>query len=102
MIATGARTVDAVSKARSPSATAPGARPSAASFDELEADAGERLVFAVPLAAHWSLPAYELALLTAAHLRARGVPASRSRSRHMSRGLWSCSARPRRRSSASS
>ena len=59
--------------ARSPSATAPDARRSARLLGELEAASRGRLVFAVPSEVRWSLPAYELALLSAAHLRARGV-----------------------------
>ena len=72
LIATGARPVAAVD-----GALTFGDRPGREAFrrllDELEADARARLVFAVPPEAHWSLPAYELALLTAAHLRARGI-----------------------------
>jgi sulfide:quinone oxidoreductase len=41
-------------------------------LEELEAGAVERLAFAVPSGARWPLPLYELALLTAAHLEARG------------------------------
>jgi sulfide:quinone oxidoreductase len=36
-------------------------------------DPGLRLVFAAPAGATWPLPLYELALMTAAHLRERGV-----------------------------
>lgn len=72
LIATGARPVAAVE-----GALTFGDRLEREAFrhllDELEADTRARLVFAVPSEAHWSLPAYELALLTAAHLRARGV-----------------------------
>ena len=41
-------------------------------LDELEAQGRGRLVFAVPAEVLWSLPVYELALLSAAHLRDRG------------------------------
>jgi sulfide:quinone oxidoreductase len=40
---------------------------------ELEAGAVRRLVFACPPSAGWSLPLYELALLTAAHLEEREI-----------------------------
>ncbi len=40
---------------------------------ELEAGAVRRLVFACPASAGWSLPLYELALLTAAHLEEREI-----------------------------
>jgi sulfide:quinone oxidoreductase len=40
---------------------------------ELQAGATRRVVFAVPAGAVWSLPAYELALLTASHLAARRI-----------------------------
>jgi sulfide:quinone oxidoreductase len=40
---------------------------------ELEAGAAESVVFALPQAVVWSLPLYELALLTAAHLQARAI-----------------------------
>ena len=40
---------------------------------ELAAGEVQRLVFAVPWGAVWSLPIYELALMTAAHLRAHGI-----------------------------
>jgi sulfide:quinone oxidoreductase len=39
---------------------------------ELETGRVRRLVFAVPASAGWSLPLYELALLTASHLEERG------------------------------
>lgn len=42
---------------------------------ELEAWPQPHVVFALPPAASWPLPLYELALLTSAHLRARGVDA---------------------------
>ncbi len=41
--------------------------------DELIAGDVRSVAFAIPWGAVWSLPAYELALLTAAHLDARGV-----------------------------
>lgn len=41
-------------------------------LDAAETGDIERLAFAVPWGAAWSLPAYELALMTAAHLRAHG------------------------------
>ncbi|MBD0291361.1 MAG: FAD-dependent oxidoreductase [Thermoleophilia bacterium] len=41
---------------------------------EIEAGAVERLVFAVPGGVTWPLPLYELALLTAAHIRRRKAP----------------------------
>ncbi len=44
-----------------------------AALGELERAGRGRLVVAVPTQARWSLPAYELALLSAAHLGARGV-----------------------------
>jgi sulfide:quinone oxidoreductase len=40
---------------------------------ELEAGDAKRVVFAVPWGAVWSLPIYELALMTAAHVAARGL-----------------------------
>lgn len=40
---------------------------------DVEAGTVRRLAFAVPWGAVWSLPAYELALLTAAHAEARGL-----------------------------
>jgi sulfide:quinone oxidoreductase len=40
---------------------------------ELESGAAKSVAFALPLSQVWSLPLYELALLTADHLRARGV-----------------------------
>jgi sulfide:quinone oxidoreductase len=40
---------------------------------EIESGHVRRLAFAVPAGAVWSLPAYELALLTAAWLRSRGI-----------------------------
>jgi sulfide:quinone oxidoreductase len=40
---------------------------------EIEAGVTRRVVFAVPAGAVWSLPAYELALLTASHLAARRI-----------------------------
>jgi sulfide:quinone oxidoreductase len=43
-------------------------------LEELAAGAVRRVVFAVPWGAVWSLPVYELALLTAAHVEARGTP----------------------------
>ena len=45
----------------------------AAMLDHVEQREARRLVFAVPADATWSLPVYELAMMTAADLRARGV-----------------------------
>jgi sulfide:quinone oxidoreductase len=45
----------------------------AAVLDHVEQREARRLVFAVPGDATWSLPVYELAMMTAADLRARGV-----------------------------
>ena len=45
----------------------------AAMLDHVEKREARRLVFAVPAATTWSLPVYELAMMTAADLRARGV-----------------------------
>jgi sulfide:quinone oxidoreductase len=42
-------------------------------LDDVEQGEARRLVFAVPGGATWSLPVYELAIMTAADLRARGV-----------------------------
>ncbi|MBD0330277.1 MAG: CBS domain-containing protein [Thermoleophilia bacterium] len=42
-------------------------------LDELASGSVERVAFAVPWGATWSLPAYELALLTAAHLGSHGL-----------------------------
>ncbi|MCD6015358.1 MAG: hypothetical protein K0R88_1442 [Solirubrobacterales bacterium] len=72
LIAIGARPVTAVD-----GALTFGDRPGREAFrvllGELEGAERARVVFAVPAQARWSLPAYELALLSAAHLRARGV-----------------------------
>src|SRR5947209_2740779 len=74
LLATGARTVEAV-----PGALTFGGPNSVPAFSavlrELERGLIERLAFVVPLSATWSLPVYELALLTASHLRRRGVAA---------------------------
>lgn len=43
-------------------------------LDEAAAGRVRRIAFAVPWGAVWSLPAYELALLTASWLRAHGLP----------------------------
>ena len=72
LIATGARPVTAVDGALTFGGR-PGRQGFRALLGELEAAARGRLVFAVPTEVRWSLPAYELALLTAAHLGARGV-----------------------------
>lgn len=40
---------------------------------EIESGAAKRIVFAVPRGASWPLPIYELALLTAAHVRKRKI-----------------------------
>ncbi|HET7857328.1 MAG TPA: FAD-dependent oxidoreductase [Gaiellaceae bacterium] len=45
-------------------------------LDELEAGSVRRIVFAVPGGLSWPLPAYELALLTAAFAQARGAKAA--------------------------
>jgi sulfide:quinone oxidoreductase len=42
-------------------------------LDEIAGGGVRSVVFAIPWGAVWSLPAYELALLTAAHLEARGI-----------------------------
>lgn len=42
-------------------------------LEEIDAGAVHSIVFAVPWGAVWSLPAYELALLTASHIAARGL-----------------------------
>jgi sulfide:quinone oxidoreductase len=72
LIATGARPVAAV-----PGALSFGESSDRGAFRallaELEPGAPRRLAFAVPAGVRWSLPAYELALLSAAHLRARGI-----------------------------
>jgi sulfide:quinone oxidoreductase len=44
-------------------------------LDDLERGIARRLVFAAPAGTGWLLPLYELALLTADNLAARGVPA---------------------------
>lgn len=72
LIATGARPVAAVDGALSFGDRA-GREAFRSLLGELEAEARGRLMFVVPSEVRWSLPAYELALLTAAHLRARDV-----------------------------
>jgi sulfide:quinone oxidoreductase len=42
-------------------------------LEEIEGGGVHSVAFAIPWGAVWSLPAYELALLTAAHLQARGT-----------------------------
>jgi sulfide:quinone oxidoreductase len=42
-------------------------------LDEVAAGEVRRIAFAVPWGAAWTLPAYELVLLTSAHLAARGI-----------------------------
>ena len=42
---------------------------------EIEAGEARTVVFAVPVGAVWSLPAYELALMTAAWVSSRQIPA---------------------------
>jgi sulfide:quinone oxidoreductase len=72
VIATGARSQTAVPGAatfRGP--LTPGAVEQA--IDRLTADPGLRLAVVAPPGAHWLLPLYELALLSAATLRERGV-----------------------------
>ncbi len=44
-------------------------------LEEIEGGGVRSVAFAIPWGAVWSLPAYELALLTTAHLERRGVPA---------------------------
>jgi sulfide:quinone oxidoreductase len=44
-------------------------------LEEIEGGSVRSVAFAIPWGAVWSLPAYELALLTTAHLERRGVPA---------------------------
>lgn len=65
-----------------PVGTLPGSRPFRGSMDspwfeellgELERGEINRLAFAVPTEVRWSMPLYELALMTAHHLRERGV-----------------------------
>jgi sulfide:quinone oxidoreductase len=45
----------------------------AALLDDLDAGRVHRVAFALPSAVTWSLPLYELALMTAEHVRARGL-----------------------------
>jgi sulfide:quinone oxidoreductase len=45
-------------------------------LDELEQGASKRIAFALPPAVRWSLPLYELAMLTAAHAARRGLDAT--------------------------
>jgi sulfide:quinone oxidoreductase len=45
----------------------------AAILDQVERSEARRLVFAVPAEATWSLPVYELAMMTAVDLRDRGI-----------------------------
>jgi sulfide:quinone oxidoreductase len=72
VMATGTRALDSV-----PGAMTFAADVEAGSFavllDELRSGAARSVVFAVPGAVSWTLPAYELALNTAADLRAHGV-----------------------------
>ena len=72
VIATGTRTTDPV-----PGAMTFAADVEAGSFavllDELRSGSARSVIFAVPGAISWTLPAYELALNTAADLRAHGV-----------------------------
>ena len=72
LIATGARPVAAVDGALTFGSSS-GRQAFRALLGELEAGGRGRMVFAVPSHAQWSLPAYELALLSAAHLRAQGA-----------------------------
>ena len=72
LIATGARPVAAVEGALD-FGQGSGRDAFRALLRELETATRKRLAFAVPAGVRWSLPAYELALLSAAHLRARGV-----------------------------
>jgi sulfide:quinone oxidoreductase len=76
LVALGARHVEAVSGALT--FGGPAARePFAALLAQLEAGEVERVVFAVPGGASWPLPAYELALMTAARMQERGVVGAR-------------------------
>jgi sulfide:quinone oxidoreductase len=72
VIAVGARPLEAVEGAL----TFTGGRDGAAFarlLDDLERGTVKRVAFAVPSAVAWSLPVYELALMTADRLRRRGV-----------------------------
>ncbi len=73
VIAIGARAIPAIEGALTFDDRAASDGSFRAVLDQLEAQGHGRLVFAVPSQVLWSLPAYELALLSAAHLRARGV-----------------------------
>lgn len=72
IVATGARSEPVL-----PGALTFAGPPSVSAFrellDEVEAGAVSRLAFAVPGRVQWSLPLYELALMTAAHASARGL-----------------------------
>ena len=46
-----------------------------AALDAIEPDDGATIAFAIPFGAFWTLPLYELAILSAARLRERGVRA---------------------------
>ena len=72
LIATGARPVAAVEGALSFGESS-GRGAFRALIGGLEPGQRRRLSFVVPAGVRWSLPAYELALLSAAHLGARGV-----------------------------
>ena len=72
LIATGASPVAVVGGALS-FGDRVGRQAFAATLGRLERAERGRLVVAVPAEVRWSLPAYELALLSAAHLRARGL-----------------------------
>jgi sulfide:quinone oxidoreductase len=43
-------------------------------LDDLDAGRVHRVAFAVPTSVTWALPLYELALMTAEHVRAKGLP----------------------------
>ena len=90
-VATGARAEEAI-----PGAITFGAQRGTGRFRAMleQAERGEisRLVFAVPAQAGWPLALYELALLTAARLRAKSAPRRRSRCSRPSWLRWPCSA----------
>jgi sulfide:quinone oxidoreductase len=74
LVATGARGVDSVPRAVTFRA-GPGGGAFTTLLEELQAGAVRRPVFAVPSGVTWPLPLYELALLTAQQLAAKGVEA---------------------------
>ena len=64
-------------------------------LDELAGGQVRRVVFAVPSGTAWALPLYELALLTAVHLEARGRAGRRAHPAH-ARARPACPVRPGR------